>query len=60
MKDLYKKIMFVQKVLECFTDYSKNLDEYFKDDDNKEKHKELYDYYIQLRDELNELKRRKI
>lgn len=60
MKDLYKKIMFVQKVLECFTDYSNNLDEYFKDDDNKEKHKELYDYYIQLRDELDELRRRKI
>lgn len=60
MKDLYKKITFVQKVLECFTDYSSNLDKYFKTDENKQNHKELYDYYIQLRDELDELRRRKI
>ena len=60
MKDLYKKIMFVQNVLEIFTDYSNNLDKYFETDENKENHKDLYNYYIQLRDELDELRKRKI
>ena len=60
MKDLYKKIMFVQNVLEIFTDYSNNLDKYFEKDENKENHKDLYNYYIQLRDELDELRKRKI
>lgn len=59
MKDLYKKISFVQNVLECFTDYSNNLDKYFEKEENKNNHKELYDYYVKLRNDLVDLKKRK-
>ena len=59
-KDLLNKITFVQNVLNCFTDYSKNLDKYFEKEENKEDHLELYNYYIQLRDNLNKIKKGKI
>ena len=57
-KDLLNKITFVQNVLNCFSDYSNNLDKYFENVENRDNHKELYEYYIQLRDKLNILKKR--
>ena len=57
-KDLLNKIVFVQSVLNYFNDYSKKLDKYFENEDNVNNHKELYDYYINLTFNLDNLKKR--
>lgn len=54
-KELLKKINFCTDVLNVFDIYASCLDEYFKDGDNKENHIELYNYYMQLRINLNNL-----
>lgn len=46
--DLLKNLKFANNLVEIFKQYGKKLDEYFKNDDNKEKHQELYNYYLEL------------
>lgn len=45
-----------QQLIKIFSDYAINLDEYFKNDDNKSKHSELYDYYKKLIDDIARIK----
>lgn len=48
MKKIISSFNFCQDLINVFTLYTKCLEEYFKKDENKENHKELYDYYKQL------------
>lgn len=54
-KELLKKVKFFGDVLNIFDIYSSCLDDYFKIEKNRLEHKELYDYYKQLVNNLNNL-----
>ena len=57
-KDFINKISLIQSTFNCYKDYSIKLDEYFKNEDNVKNHKELYDLYINLTFELDNIKKR--
>ena len=52
-----KQIKFVNGLISIFSVYAENLDEYFKIEENKNNHKELYDYYQKLNLDLRNLKK---
>ena len=43
-----KQMTFANNLIKIFQKYANNLDTYFKDDKNKEEHKELYNFYQEL------------
>lgn len=55
-RDLNKILNFNQDLINIFTDYAFSLDHYFKNEKNKEEHKELYDEYQVLNKNLRSLK----
>ena len=57
--ELLLKLNLLNGVFNKFIEYSKELDLYFKDEENIKNHKELYDYYINLQFEIDKLKKRK-
>lgn len=57
MNKLMKQINFATNLINIFSDYAGKLDEYFKDDQNKKEHLELYTYYQDLNIELRNLKK---
>lgn len=56
---LVMKLNLLNGVFNKFIEYSKELDEYFKNEENVNNHKELYDYYINLQFEIEKIKKRK-
>ena len=51
-----KIINFSQGLINIFTDYAFTLDRYFKDEKNKKEHKELFEEYQVLHQNLKRLK----
>ena len=49
-----KQMTFANNLIKIFQKYAKNLDTYFKDDKNKEEHKELYNFYQELIKDIKE------
>lgn len=56
MKKKLNLIQFSQKLIKIFSDYSINLDEYFKNEKNRNEHTELYEYYKKLITDIAKLK----
>lgn len=52
MKDLKNKILFMNEMTNIYSIYAECLDEYFKNEKNREDHKELYQYYLNLIDNI--------
>lgn len=52
MKDLKNKILFMNDITNIYSMYAECLDEYFKIEKNREDHKELYQYYLNLIDNI--------
>lgn len=51
-----KIVNFSNDLINIFTDYAYGLDKYFKDDKNKKEHLELYNEYMNLNQNLKNLK----
>jgi len=47
-----KQMTFANNLIKIFQKYAKKLDTYFKDDKNKEEHKELYNFYLDLMSDI--------
>ena len=58
LKDLTKIMNLNQDLINIFTDYAFSLDCYFKEEKNRLKHKELFDEYQLLNQNLDTLKRK--
>ena len=54
-KELLKKLKFCSDVINVFDIYASCLDDYFKTEKNRKDHIELYNYYRQLTNNLNNL-----
>lgn len=54
-KELIKAMNLSNDLLNIFTDYAFILDRYFANEKNKEEHKELYDEYQVLNQNLKDL-----
>lgn len=52
---LMNSMFYTQDVIKEFTNYSKNLDEYFSIEENKLEHEDLYLYYLDLKENLKDL-----
>ena len=57
--ELLMKINLLNGVFNKFVEYSKELDNYFANEENVKNHKELYDLYVNLTFEINKIKKRK-
>lgn len=55
-KEFNKRIKFCNDLVEIFSKYASDLDEYFSLEINREQHKELYVYYKSLIIDINDLK----
>lgn len=54
-KKLINSFMFCQDLIKVFTEYSKKLDNYFNNPENIYQHNDLYDYYLDLKNQLQEI-----
>ena len=52
---LMNSMLYTQDLIKEFTNYSKKLDEYFNNTDNIYAHIDLYNYYWDLKNNLQEL-----
>ena len=52
MKNIVSKLNFAMDLVNSFNDYSNILDVYFSLEENREKNKELFIYYQDLRDNI--------
>lgn len=51
-----KKILnFTYELRDCFTDYLDDINDYFKDDQNKKNHEELYQKVNNLNNNIDDL-----
>lgn len=56
LKSLHEIMAFNKELLDIFTDYSFCLDKYFSDTNNQLQHKELFEEYQVLHQNLKRLK----
>lgn len=47
-----KGLNFSNDMINVFSEYANNLDRYFVDEQNRKEHRELYQEYLRLRDNL--------
>lgn len=55
-KNFIKQLNFAQDLVNVFSNYATNLDNYFKDENNQKEHLELYNYYQKLMVDIKNLK----
>lgn len=55
-KNFIKQLIFAQDLVNVFSNYAINLDNYFKDENNQKEHLELYNYYQKLMVDIKNLK----
>lgn len=55
-KNFIKQLNFAQDLVNVFSNYATNLDNYFKDENNQKEHLELYNYYQKLKVDIKNLK----
>lgn len=58
MKNIVSKLNFAMDLVNSFNDYSNILDVYFSLEENREKNKELFIYYQDLRDNIINLSKK--
>lgn len=58
MKNILDKLNFSMDLVNSFNDYSNILDIYFSKEENREKNKELFIYYQDLRDNIINLSKK--
>ena len=51
-KNFLKQLKFCQELTDIFNIYSSCLDDYFKDIHNQKEHLELYNYYVNLKNNI--------
>lgn len=55
-KEIKKRITFCNDLVKIFIIYAEYMDDYFKDSKNRIDHKEVFNYYKNLIDNINNLK----
>lgn len=58
MKNILDKLNFAMDLVNSFNDYSNILDIYFSKEENREKNRELFIYYQDLRDNIINLSKK--
>lgn len=58
MKNIVSKLNFAMDLVNSFNDYSNILDVYFSLEENREKNKELFIYYQDLRNNIINLSKK--